>query len=54
VAVYHCQQAAEYSVKGFLVFCDQTFEKTHDIGVLVSLAQRYDPAFLTWVDAAIS
>ena len=36
VAVYHCQQAAEKAVKGFLVFHDQPFEKTHDIGVLIA------------------
>lgn len=25
-AVYHCQQAAEKALKGFLVFCDQEFD----------------------------
>jgi len=30
-AVYHCQQAAEKAVKGYLVFCDQEFERVHDI-----------------------
>ena len=28
-AIYHCQQAAEKAVKGFLVFCDQEFERVH-------------------------
>lgn len=37
IAVYHCQQAAEKAVKGFLVYRDQPFEKTHDVEVLVSL-----------------
>ena len=26
-AIYHCQQSAEKSVKGFLVYRDQRFEK---------------------------
>lgn len=26
-AIYHCQQAAEKSLKGYLVFCDQEFEQ---------------------------
>lgn len=30
-AIYHCQQAAEKAVKGYLVFCDQEFERVHDI-----------------------
>lgn len=32
-AIYHCQQAAEKAVKGYLVFCDQEFERVHDIEV---------------------
>ncbi|PKO22286.1 MAG: hypothetical protein CVU38_10255 [Chloroflexi bacterium HGW-Chloroflexi-1] len=35
-AVYHCQQAAEKAVKGFLVFHDCEFEKIHDIETLTS------------------
>jgi HEPN domain-containing protein len=52
VAVYHCQQAAEKAVKGFLVFHDQPFEKTHDVGVLVALALRYDAGMSDWLEAA--
>lgn len=37
-AIYHCQQAAEKSVKGFLVFHDQRVVKTHDVRYLVTLA----------------
>ena len=29
-AIYHCQQTAEKAVKGWLVYHDQSFEKTHD------------------------
>lgn len=34
-ALYHCQQCAEKSLKGFLVYHDEPFEKTHDVGVLL-------------------
>ncbi len=36
--IYHCQQAAEKAVKGFLVFCDQEFERIHDVEVLIQAA----------------
>ncbi|MGD0090275.1 MAG: HEPN domain-containing protein [Planctomycetota bacterium] len=39
-AVFHCQQAAERAVKGFLLFHDVEFKKTHDMGELVSLANH--------------
>ena len=38
IAVYHCQQAAEKAVKGFLVFHDHRYAKTHDIETLVKEA----------------
>ena len=53
VAVYHCQQAAEKAIKGFLVFHDQPFEKTHDLEVLITLALRYDARFSEWLEAAV-
>ena len=53
VAVYHCQQAAEKALKGFLVFHDQPFEKTHDIEVLTTLAMHHDTRFSTWLEAAV-
>ena len=37
-AAYHCQQAAEKAVKGFLLYHDVRFEKSHDIELLVSQA----------------
>ena len=49
-AIYHCQQAAEKAVKGFLVFCDQEFERVHDIEVLIQSAVPYEARFGTWVD----
>ena len=54
VAIYLCQQAAEKAVKGFLVFHDQPFENTHDVGVLVTAATRYEPEFLAWREAAVT
>jgi HEPN domain-containing protein len=53
VAVYHCQQAAEKAIKGFLVFHDQPFEKTHDVEVLITLALRYDATFSECLEAAV-
>lgn len=53
VAIYHCQQAAEKAVKGFLVFHDQSFERTHDVEVLVALALRYEAGFSAWREAAV-
>jgi HEPN domain-containing protein len=40
-AIYHCQQAAEKALKGFLIFCEQEFEKIHDIEKLISLASMH-------------
>lgn len=51
-AIYHCQQAAEKAVKGFLVFHDQRFEKTHDIEALIELALPYDKRFSSCLNAA--
>lgn len=50
-AIYHCQQAAEKSIKGFLVFHDQCFEKTHDIRLLLALAAALEPQFTAWQEA---
>lgn len=42
-AIYHCQQAVEKTLKGFLVWHDQRFPKTHDIEVLLKLAMTFEP-----------
>jgi HEPN domain-containing protein len=52
VAMYHCQQAAEKALKGFLVFWDQRAERTHDVGLLLDRVVVIEPAFETWRDAA--
>jgi HEPN domain-containing protein len=51
-AFFHCQQAAEKAVKGYLVFRDHPLEKTHDVERLVELAERYEPCFRDWRQAA--
>jgi len=52
-AIYHCQQAAEKAVKGYLVFCDQEVERIHDIEVLIRSAVSCAPAFREWIDVGI-
>jgi HEPN domain-containing protein len=52
VAVYHCQQAAEKALKGYLVFWDQRAERTHDVGLLIERAMEIEPTFASWRDAA--
>jgi len=50
-AVYHCQQAAEKAVKGFLTLHDRHVDKTHDVQALMAAAQPADPAFDEWLAA---
>jgi HEPN domain-containing protein len=52
-AVYHCQQAAEKAVKGYLVSCDQEVERVHDIEVLIRSAMSCAQGFAEWVDVGI-
>lgn len=49
-AIYHGQQAAEKAVKGFLVFCDQEFERVHDVEVLIRAAVPHEASFSSWVE----
>jgi len=51
-AIYHCQQAAEKAIKGFLVYKDIRFEKTHDIDLLISLAVDMEPRLSSMRQAA--
>lgn len=44
-AIYHCQQAAEKALKGYLAFRDQQMERTHDLERLLELAAALEPAF---------
>lgn len=51
-AIYHRQQCVEKAVKGWLVYHDQSFEKTHDLRLLVTLASEIEPKFTVWFDVA--
>jgi HEPN domain-containing protein len=50
-AIYHCQQAGEKAVKGYLAFRDHPLEKSHNVKRLVLLAADYDARFSEWIDA---
>ena len=41
-ALYHCQQAAEKALKGFLAFHDHPFRRTHDLRELGELCESFD------------
>jgi HEPN domain-containing protein len=51
-AAYHCQQAAEKAIKGYLLFNDIRFERTHDIVLLVNQASDVDVSFLSHLENA--
>jgi HEPN domain-containing protein len=44
-AIYHCQQAAEKAIKGWLAWRGIGLERTHDIVRLVQLAAGDSPEF---------
>jgi len=50
--IYHCQQAAEKTLKGFLIFHGRPFEKVHDLGKIVEQAIRVNSMFHRYEDAA--
>jgi len=52
-AIYHCQQAAEKAVKGFLALHDHPLQRSHDVERLVTLASTYESSLTDCVDAAI-
>jgi len=47
IAIYHCQQAEEKALKGFLILHDQDSGDTHNINTLVKLASAFKPEFVT-------
>ena len=53
-AAFHCQQLAEKSLKGYLVFRKQRVQKTHNLSVLVEDAMCHDQEFETLLSAANS
>jgi len=52
VAIYHCQQAAEKTVKGWLQLQDDRFPKTHDVADLVNQAANLEQGFSQFATAA--
>ena len=50
--VYHCQQAAEKILKGFLTWHDKPFPKTHALVQLLAQATRIDANFDSLQDHA--
>ena len=51
--IYHCQQAAEKAIKGYLAFLDKEVERVHDLEVLIRSAMTATPEFRSWMDAGI-
>lgn len=51
-AFFHCQQAAEKAVKGYLAYRGHPLQKTHDVEKLVNTAKSYEPGFAAWQEAA--
>ncbi len=51
-AIYHCQQTTEKIIKGWLVYHDLSFEKTHDLRLLVTMASEVEPKFTSWFEVA--
>jgi HEPN domain-containing protein len=51
-AIYHCQQAAEKAIKGWLQARDVPFAKTHDLVELVKLASDVSAEFGALAEAA--
>jgi len=43
--VYHCQQAAEKALKGYLVHNNKKFDRTHDLIILLSECALLDVSF---------
>jgi len=44
-ACFHCQQAIEKTLKAFLVWKNEPFEKTHDLTYLLELCEIHGLAF---------
>ncbi len=52
--IYHCQQAAEKALKGFLVFREMAFEKIHDLEKILQETTAVEPTFRQLKIAAAS
>lgn len=52
-AVFHCQQAAEKALKGFLTLNGCTFRKTHSLVEIGRQCVDIDPSLLTVIGQAV-
>lgn len=52
-AVFHCQQAAEKTMKAFLAWHDMPFRKTHDLEQIGEACLAIDPTLKEVVDRSI-
>ena len=50
--IYHCQQAAEKALKGFLVLHGKPVDRIHDLGKLLEQVVLVNAAFDQFADAA--
>lgn len=46
IAAFHCQQAVEKTLKAYLLYRGQAFEKIHDLGALVQQCADHDGGFV--------
>jgi len=51
--VFHCQQAAEKAIKGFLTFHQQPLGKTHDLRELAKGCLRMDATLAPLLEQAV-
>ncbi|MBM3746669.1 MAG: HEPN domain-containing protein [Acidobacteria bacterium] len=51
-AVFHCQQAAEKALKGFLTWHQVSFRKTHNLEEVGEQCLRLDPSLKAEIDRA--
>jgi HEPN domain-containing protein len=52
-SLFHAQQAAEKSLKAFLIWHERQFPLTHDLAVLLRLCVSLDPGIATGVEPAL-
>jgi HEPN domain-containing protein len=52
IVVYHCQQAVEKAMKGYLTYEDSVFEKTHNLSRLLALCTSRSVVFKQWEEMA--
>ena len=51
-ALFHCQQAVEKALKGFLTLHDRPFRKTHDLDELATECEQLDDSLVGILDRA--